>query len=678
MERQSLYFLTDETGATYYEDNGVVKKSATELKPLPNSPDGWKDKVVNYGRNTTYFGIFRSFTIPLKFIKSGAHILRQVLFQLGIEAIVSLVILRLNKTNGKYQSFYKGEIDFSKAQSNRDTFQVNVLEGGFPKYLKAYEGTTYEIPLEGDGVVDLKMDGLTLKKTVKYRTYEESIHDDAATVPFAVTSEEGTSFGIITGDSPSANAVGFDNTTNNDRWIIKNVGDTTISCNLKGTLKFATGTNSGGVYTPTFHFFLQNNNSVNYTLFYGVVAENTDYEQPFEIDFPLAVGERVFVIFNASSNDVPVGYEDSEFTLTFNTKFKQTTIKAIKPSKVAETLIKNMAGAGFTINSPLLDNCDIYLTCGDAIRGIAGAKLKTNWKDFFASYNRNLCIGMSYTDSEVQVKERAAYYQSGVIYDLGEVKNAVFSIEESLLFNSIKAGYANKDYDDVNGREEFNTTSEFKAPITRVNKVFDLTAPYRADMYGIEFIRINLEGKTTTDNSGDNDIFMIVVERDPVANDGTFRLKRDSTLTVDGLIDPASAFNIQLSPKRIINAHGAWIRSMMWPYDGKFLTFQTTDKNSSLKTTKGLEVIEEKADIQIGKLTAPYMLPISVKLETIVPDDLLNIMDANSYGLFKFTYQGKEFKMWAEDCKQKSSDNASQEWKGILSADNDLNNLIYG
>lgn len=679
MERESLYFLTDESGATYYEDNGVIKKSATELKVLPNSPDGWKDKVVNYGRNATYYGIFRSFTIPLKFIKSGAHILRSVVFKLGIEAIVFLVILRLNKLSGKYQSFYKGELDFSKIQAARSTVQVNVLEGGFPKYLKAYESTPFEIELSGSDAVDLKMDGCMLQKKINYRLYNEPtlITSGPHTLPVVVINEEGTSFGALSGDS---HIVGSPSILNDDElWSYKNVGTEAIVVTLNGFINATV--QSGNTDPATYDLGLQRQDGTGINLFYNnapvfsllpaggliPIVNKTITVNP---------GERLYFIGN--TDNCGITYDGGELSITFKSKFKTTYIKAINPFALGEILINNMAGSSFSLNSTVLANCDIYLTCGDAIRGIANAKIKTNWKDFFTSFNRNLCLGLSYTDTEVQVNERTAYYQSGVIYDLGEVKNAVFTIEESMICNTIKVGYAPKDYDDVNGRDEYNNTQTYKSPITRIVKEFDLTAPYRADMYGIEFIRINLEGKTTTDDSSDNDVFMIVVEKDTVANDGTFRLKREIYDNVEGLVDPDSAFNIQLSPKRIMLKHGAWIRSMMWAQDSKMLTFQTTDKNPNLKTVKGSTIVEEKADILIGSLPAPYFLPISVKFETIVPDDLLNIMDANSYGVFKFTYLGKEYKMWAEECRQKPSDDASQEWKGLLCADNDLNNLIYG
>ncbi len=65
--KEFTYSLTNKTGLFYYVDNDIVKTTPTPT-PLQYSPDGWKDQLVNYARNETYYGIFRSYTIPLQFV----------------------------------------------------------------------------------------------------------------------------------------------------------------------------------------------------------------------------------------------------------------------------------------------------------------------------------------------------------------------------------------------------------------------------------------------------------------------------------------------------------------------------------------------------------------------------------------------------------------------------------
>ncbi len=676
-KKRYLYFLTDSTGMSYYVENGVVKRSGA-LRPLEYNPDGWNKKVVNYVRNATYQGIFRSFSVPLRFVKDGAHILRQRLYTQGMEDVVFLIILQLDPVTGKHKSYFKGEIDFSKKSNKRNYFQVNIIEAGLMKGLKAYEGVTYEKLLDGPDVVDVKMDGLKLKKTVNFQGYDSEIDEDFHTAPLVVINEEGTSFGVLSGDSPVQGTSGYSPSTNDDRWIFKCVGES-VTIKFEGNYDFRIGFRLGGISQNMRVFFVVSSGA-EYTIFNSPVAESTDYTVDLNLSIPLVDGERLFIHGERTgSTNVKMLYKEStQIKASFYTRYKTTYIKAIKASALGKSLIQSMCGSDYNFTSTSLDNSKIYLTCGDAIRGLAGAKIKTTWKDFYASFSRNLMLGLSQSGNTAEMKSRLDLYQSSIIADLGEVDDCEFVFAEDLLANKIKIGYPAQDYDDVNGRDEFNNTHEYKAPITRINKELDLTAPYRADMYGIEFLRINLDGKTTTDNSSDNTVFMIMVEPDTDANDGTYRLYRKAYTSVSGLIDAVSAFNIELSVKRCLLIWGSWIRSIMWPMDGDLLKFQTTEKNPNLSTTEGTTVIKESADVQIGNLSAPFMIPIRAKFKPNLKVNLLTLMDGNSYGRYQFTYRGKIYKGWADECSQRPADKESQEWSLLLSSDNDLNNLIYG
>ncbi len=101
------------------------------------------------------------------------------------------------------------------------------------------------------------------------------------------------------------------------------------------------------------------------------------------------------------------------------------------------------------------------------------------------------------------------------MYDLWEVKDFQVSVAEDLIYNTIKVGYPNQNYDDINGKDEFNTTHVYNTPLTRIAKELDLTSEYRADSYGIEFTRANLAGKKTTDSGTDNDVFIIQAVEKP-------------------------------------------------------------------------------------------------------------------------------------------------------------------
>jgi len=694
-QKEFTYSLTNKAGLFYYVDNNIVKTTPTPT-PLEYSPDGWKDQLVNYARNETYYGIFRSYTIPLKFVLDGAQILRSRLYVYGMEDVVNLVINRLNYDTGQYDLFYTGEIDFSKFEDSIDVFKVNVIEGGLSKYVKAYENVAQEIPLNKD-FIKVKMDGFKFKNKLLYGVlpYTNTTGAGLLTVACKHLTTEGTALSIKTGESIGG---GLLTTESNNYWIIKN-DSTTDSIDLKITaqiiyiVNFVSPTGGVGKGSVSFAFnkslgpapaapypYLDEINIFNPVI---TIKPSGRYEENRILNINLLPGEVLYLISHAY-NFYPAEQTEfetlgSEIYIESLSRFKTTTIKAKKALSVGNELIKKIADNTHSLESNILKNTTIAISCGDAIRGIENPILKTNFKDLFTSLNRNLEIAGSINNKKFIIEAKKTAYNNTLLYDLGEIKDAKFDFYEPLLANSIKLGYANQDYDDLNGRDEFNNTSEFKAPITRVNKLYDLTAPYRADMFGVEFTRINLQGKTTTDNNSDNDVFMLDVEYDFTDADGieNYKLRRPSFTSITGLIDPQSAFNIDLSPKRIFNKHGAWIRGMMWPLTTEKITFQTTDKNPLLKTVQGGVTIQENADVVISDLEPNYFIPITAKFETIVPENLVDIMQSNSTGLFQFTYNGDTYKGWVIACSQKPSTDVEQQWTLLLSADNNINKLIH-
>ena len=76
-----LFYLVDtQTGNCYYVDsNGNVQKASIQSGvdvSLGNAPDGWLNIELSFIRNSTYYGINRSFSQPMKFVNDAAKIIR--------------------------------------------------------------------------------------------------------------------------------------------------------------------------------------------------------------------------------------------------------------------------------------------------------------------------------------------------------------------------------------------------------------------------------------------------------------------------------------------------------------------------------------------------------------------------------------------------------------------------
>ena len=396
-----------------------------------------------------------------------------------------------------------------------------------------------------------------------------------------------------------------------------------------------------------------------------------------EPDSSLYLFMGINIIGSSGDRSVSFFYDNTEpfeFNITDSVyRHRSTTIKALRPIYVFQQLIGKITNGAYTAQSDYLANVinDIPLTCGDSIRRISGSVIKTSLRDFFTSYNSHFGLGMGMLGNTLRLEQKSFWVQYTDVIDLGEVSKMKVSPANDLLVNNIKIGTPNQEYDDVNGKQEFNTTYEYSSPITRVSREMNLVSVYRADSYGIEFTRINLEGKTTTDDKGDNDVFMIHIE-DAVRGDGYYHLDRSLNAGATGLLTPSTVFNLYLTPSRALRRNGDYIRSLFYKLDARYLTFQTADKNDSVIAGG----ITESADIQIVSLSNPLFSCNYLDFETKVPINILDLLAANPLKAFAGTWAGFSFVGIPEKISVQPGDNGAQAFKLLASPTTDLTQLI--
>lgn len=673
-----IYFLFDENNNSYYAYGDTVLKSAS-LKPLEFTPDGWKKIQLQNIRNPTYWAIDRSFSVPLEYLKDGGQILKHIYYNFGVEAKVYMGIceqrLYFDATHyGYYYTLlYRGEIDLANFKHDGTKVTVNIMEGGMVKLIKAYENTKYEIPVDVPEAIDIHVDGIELKNAASFSVVEGQITGVALpnhNIPILFINSEGTNYGLIY-DSQSI--------SDTDPRILRNQSGSTVTFPLSGIIRFK-------IEYAAFKYQLliqkkKVDNSIETLYDSGGVNVSNDvvYDFPFSLNVTLETNEQIFFkgrdISNASPPNLPnlkMTYYETNFSIGFNTLYKSTAIKALRPLYVFQQLISKMSDGAYIPQSTFLESIeDVVVTCGDAIRRIDGAVVKTSLRDFFTSYNSDFGIAMGMIGDTLRIEEKAYWVDYTDPIDLGEVSKMKVSPATDLLINNIKNGSPNQTYDDVNGKQEFNTVQERSAPITRIAKDLNLVSVYRKDCYGIEFTRLNLDGKTTTDDKSDNDVFMIHIEDNPWV-DGKFRLDRNLNAGTTGLLTPSTVFNLYLTPARAIRRNGNYIRSLFYKLESKYLKFQTTDKNSAVVSGG----IVENADIEIASLDAPLFSCNYLEFETKVPINLFEILGDSPLKAFKGTWAGFSFVGITNKISMQPGDNAAQTFQLLASPDTDLTTLV--
>lgn len=695
MSRRFLYCLMDEQNRFYYENNGGVSIS-TVPKPLTYTPNKWLDIEIERQRNANLFALDRTFTVPLEFVRDGARIVKHIYYNQWIEGKLFLAImderLFLDETHyGFYYSLcYKGEIDFSQFDHDGPMVILNVMEGGPAKLLKANLNTKYEIPVAGG--INVALDGIKLKQKANWVV--GGIQDDNHILPMTFVSQEAiTSIGAASQEGLQAGNSGPDLWDKAQRFLTIGVNPSTIKLTWDFTFSaegFATTGDNDRDYLLQL-IILKDAEIVSNTTIqqYTGTPDNTKNKQyNGTTTFTAPANSRVVLFFriNNFSAETEITYhpENSLILAEYDYRHVSSIAQCLRPIDLLKALCAKM---GITkVQSVILETVykNVVLTSGDAIRGIEGAVIKTSLNDFFKSMNTLFGAAMGVHNGVLLFENKNYFVNYSSPIDLGPCKNPKIRPATEYIYNTVKIGYPDQNYQDVNGKYEFNTTHVYTLPVTRIAKELDLVSVYRADSYGIEFTRINLDGKTTTDSSSDNDVFMIHIEdkvlQDPLSGFKWSKVDRSLNAYATGLPE-ATVFNLWLSPKQCLFRNGDFIASCFYRMNAGVIKFQTNDKATALQVQQpGKKLIDEDGDVEIKNIGTPLFTPNLIEFENKVPYDLQELLKPNPLRSFKFTIDGIEYIGFPVKDSIKPGNDEAQTFTVLSAPSNSLEKLIeyYG
>lgn len=762
MDRLFLPFITDDQGKTLELENGVVVPKINP-NPINQSPEGWEDNVIQLTRNKEFVGVIKAYTTTLKFFSEAATILRTIAYTKGIEVVLFFIWLKLDLSFGggmKYKDWYKGEFDLSTFKDGYDGVQANIIEGGFYKELQANKNITYEIPFD-ENTASVEMDGIELFNKLNYAIAPDVLYESSAVITIAAPfiSSEGTNTTVEVGSPTLQNYANHTNMQASENWMLKNSSSLSQEVKIKGMARFMAPENGtlpksfvGIKFSKTTS--LENFNG--WAIYAGNPTANAVIEIPLNYTIVLDPGESLFLSQHQNSVNYNlfniVFLEGSEIIVDFASIKEKTIIDALRTYDAGNKLCKFISKDVSVLKSDLLENdYNLLITCGDAIRGISNSVIKTKMTDWHKSVHAVKCISFNVENNNGRLEKRKYAFSDVEITDLGEVKIGEDFLEPAneYRYSSIEVGYPTKDIGSLNGKYSFNNTLIFKTPKLKGGEnIYDAKSLYYSDPYIIETIRINLEGKKTTDNQSDNDVFFLDCEKvysnyvgnlifstiegvasitlvgvgknlkigvrfrvisglntgaykisyvyesggntiiqvegvleddvlDSTVEFNHYRLRRKEYLSIEGVPAPNTVFNIELSPRRILNEHLEWLSGACDKLIG-FLTYQTTEKNSELITTDlNNFVIKEKADISIATLGTKIILPYFFNFEAISQINLYDKVKANPGGYFTFTFNNTEYRGFIDDIKTNEATLETQDYRLICKGDNNLETLIY-
>jgi hypothetical protein len=702
-----LHFLTDSLGRSYVYQNGGVGQSA---KPawLQHGPDGWMENTIKYARNPNYHELFRTFTTPYKYVKDGAFITRYLKYRRGSQEKLFHVIHKLDKSFGggwQHKLFYKGQVDMSRINDTDTSVTANIMEGGLSKFLAANENIEYSLDIDVPDAVIIKDDGLKLQQKASYLLTNGSLDNDLGghIIELQLLGNENVSSVSATSEQRKAtNNQTINLWRNESKFIETGVADTTITLNWDFNMLPVLADGVGAVFGTS--LFLQ---------VHALLDENTRYSIPGlpsgtnlqsvgggdplllynhkqhftgSATFTVPANARLILYMSANNNRDLTFFtydNDGTFDASYDYRHRTTFVKGLRPMYVAQKLLDKMTGGGYQLTSNYISSewDNLIITSGDAIRGIPGAKLVTSWRSFFNSYNIPCNLSSGIRNQIMYIERKANAYQPTVQVDLGAVRDLSIDDAVEYQYGSIKVGYPNTDTEDINGRDEFNVTVTYTSKVETSSKVLDLVSTYKASMYEQELLRINLDGKTTTDDTNDNTVYFKHLESTPTTGGVGeppvyYKYLRVVYTSFTGVIDPATAYNVELHPELCLKRHGNFIRGVFYWMDGTDLTREKSDKNDRVIIFAGPNKIVGNKTISVGSFDPALFIPLLFKVNGPMPDNLIDVMEAGPNGTFTFTYNGVQYSGFPLETGIQPVERPAQDTRLLCSPVTNILNLI--
>lgn len=621
--------------------NGISYEATDDLK-------NWDDFELAYKRSN-YDGVIRSFSTKFEFVNRSYELLKEEFAKNYLSSKAGIAFYKRNNS-WNWDKIFHCTLDFGTYSEDGMVVSINAVDDNLAAIIKAKRNILYEYPVADLYTRSLNYDGLKFQYEAKYVLGGNTYESDgvqyvnitkvfggtyAYTIPiYKLSNSELPSLDspIIFSDAqftessleegvPFAEAladvhIDFNFTTDYYvhiyEGIVKNIKLRIFKKDSGGAIEDVWSHYSDGFYKY-----------INEIIPIDLIKGQKVYFM-MELTFGAPISEGSF-----TKNVVDVVFPNFSLGISFMSRINTVNIDVISPITVLGKLLDSMTDSTETY-SGLIDDYDprmsmdrlstSYIMAAESARGLPNAKLYTSYKKFCDWMEAEFGYVPVINENTVTFMHRDKLFTSTVVKDLGtEINDYEFSVNDSLIYSSVKVGYDKEDYDSVNGRDEFRFTNEFSTGLNLRDNTLSLISPYRADAYGIEFL-VQKRGEDTTDNDSDNDVFFVSCDQDGV-NLKLYRAYTPSQLS--GLLSPETMFNFQYSPRFMLNANKKYIGSCTG-----MLKFTSSDGNSDV----AINGVKETDDFPTsGRLFTVSEVEVKTS-DMSTPSDLTGLVSFSNKG----------------------------------------------
>lgn len=608
----------------------------------------WDDIEISQKRKDKG-GITRSFSNKFEFAKSGYTILENE-YLANYTKSSAVVVIGLLNDSWSYNEKFRCSLDFSTQQKDGSIVSINAIDNSSEAIINANKSQVYDIPVIELKERELYYDRMSLINRATFYLNPNSSQEDSGFFINIDVDKRFVNFPLIYGDTDfpvknmisiqdlHAEATDFDG--GND-YFIKCITPVKISLRLNFNIQSLGGNKTSNLYLD---IQKRNNGNVISNELIRLVSDNIleviYIDKTLEIE--MSQNDTIWAYFyqpdpgNIVSYKVRA-YNIQEISVSYTGRNSAINIDAFTPSKLLTSLLKKMGldmiGELETGDSPI--PC---MLAAESIRGFTSAKVHTSFSKFTEFARAVLGYEYEIQENKVIFRHLSKFYDTTQYKELDHVNQLDLSINEGLIFSGVDIGFEKKDYDEINGRDEFHFTNSFSTGLSINDNVLKLISPYRADCYGIEFLA-DKRLDDTKDDSSDNDLFIV----DAAVLSGKLVLRRDdnfgAALEVRGVLFPDTIFNAAYSPRKMLLNNRRYIGACT-----DYLTFTASNGNSAIS----IGGVSETISIPIPDSDRIFRIE-NIKIETVG----LSPFPIGYKGVIGFGYMNKHYEGYVSDITEK-------------------------
>lgn len=638
--------------------NGISYEATDDLK-------NWDDFELAYKRSD-YDGVLRSFSTKFEFVNRSYNLLKEEYSKNYLSSSAGIAFYKRNNS-WNWDKVFQCALDFSSYSDDGYTISINAIDDTLAAIIKAKRNIQYEYLVSELKPQSLYYDGLKFQYEAKYVSGGTTVEDDAnlqyiqfhgalqaeggtrpATVSFPVYILDNSE--LPKRDSPLVFTDESFTTDGSVQIFAEALSNIDITLKLSFSFYVTADNAHGTAYADVVLFVKRANGDLARFGVWRHIAGNIPTIVSELINISLNSGDSIGMDLLLYNSATPITMTWTTYlrgfslSVNFQSRINPVNIDVLLLTTVAEKLLESMTDSSDYsvdiynyvpggITRSRLSSC--FIMPAESARNLPNAKLYTSFKKFCEFMEAEFGYVLVIEGNNVTFIHRYALFDNYVVKDLSDqINDYEYSVNSSLVNTSVKVGYDKQDYDSINGRDEFRFTNEFSTGLKLTDNTLSFISPYRADAYGIEFL-VQKRGEDTTDNDSDNDVFIVGCQYATSAENGNLLLDRPySSSQLLGLISPDTMFNIEYSPRFMLEANKAYIGACT-----NMLKFTSSDGNSNVS----IAGIKETDDFPIDNRLFTVG---EVDVETSEVD-----IPSNLSGLISFDHNGETIHGYIKEMK---------------------------